>query len=134
MTNNSIVFDVGDEGEEPPHGYKEMTANVVFDIKLDFGFTCKEGFVADGHKFYTPSSMMYSYVVSRDNVWIVLILKALNGIDLNCYYAQNEYLDTKHKEKVWFWDGQGFGVHQGKAVVVVRSLYSLKGFESSWAS
>ena len=39
MTNKSIAFYVKEEGKAPPHGYKEMTAHMIFDIKLDAVFT-----------------------------------------------------------------------------------------------
>ena len=48
MTNNSIVFDAREEGEEPPRRYKEMAAHMNFDVHLDSGFTCKARFVSYG--------------------------------------------------------------------------------------
>ena len=82
VTNNIIDFDVRDEREAPPRGYKEMTAHMIINIKLDARFTCKDRFFADIHKFDTPPKLIYEPVVSRNSVCIVLILSALNGLDM----------------------------------------------------
>ena len=47
-------------------GYKEITIHVVFDVKMDF--TQKARLVAGGHLTDTPSSMIYSSVVTRDSL------------------------------------------------------------------
>ena len=49
---------------------------------------------ADGNKVDTPPLMTYSSVVSRDSVWIVLKLAALNDLDMNCTVIQNTYLNV----------------------------------------
>ena len=54
MTNNIVSFDVREKGETPPRGYKDMTVHVIVYVNLDYGFTWKARFVADGHNFDTP--------------------------------------------------------------------------------
>ena len=55
-----------------------MTAHMIFDVKLDLGFTRKERLGADGFNVDTPPFMTYVYVMSRDSVIIVLLHAALN--------------------------------------------------------
>ena len=43
MTNNSIEFDVNEEGEFPPRWYKDMKAHMIFEVNLDAEFTPKMG-------------------------------------------------------------------------------------------
>ena len=59
-----------------------MASHMIFGVKLENGFLRKARFVADGHKVDTPPTMMYASVVSSDSVRIVLMLKALNGLDV----------------------------------------------------
>ena len=41
-------------------GYQEITADMIFDIKLGKNFRRKARFFADGHKTETPASITYS--------------------------------------------------------------------------
>ena len=79
---------------------------MIFDFKIDSGFTCNAILAADGHKVDTPHSMEYSLVISRDSVLIVLIVADINGLDMKCAVVHNEYLNTNTKERVWFWYGK----------------------------
>ena len=63
-------------------GYQEITGHIIFDVKLGEGFRRKVRFVGDGHKTKTPSSVTYSSVVSRDSVRIILMVAALNDLDI----------------------------------------------------
>ena len=40
-----------------------MTVHMIFDVKLDVGFTLKAMPGADGHKVDTPTSMTYDSVL-----------------------------------------------------------------------
>ena len=66
-----------------------MTAHIIFDIKIDDGFTSKEIFVTDGHKVDTPPSMSSASFIFRYNVWIVLMIAVLNSLYLKCTDLQN---------------------------------------------
>lgn len=107
---------------------------MIFDVKLDAGFTRKARLVADGHLIDAPASMTYASVVSRDTVRIALTLAALNDCEVLCADVQNAYLNAPPKEKVWIQAGPEFGVHEGKTVVIVRALYGLKGAGAAWAT
>jgi hypothetical protein len=45
-------------------------------------FTRKARFVAGGHTTYTPGSITYSSVVSRDSVQLAFLIAGLNDLDV----------------------------------------------------
>ena len=58
---------------------------MIFDVKMGKTIRQKVRFVADGQNTKTPVAMTYSSVMSRDSVWIVLTIAALNDLDvLDC--------------------------------------------------
>ena len=61
---------------------------MVLDIKLDAEFTWKARFIADVHNVDTPPSITYNSVLSRDSVWIMLMLADLNPLDVKCTEAK----------------------------------------------
>ena len=73
-------------------GYQEISGHIIFDVKLGEGFRRKARFVGDGHKTKTPSSVTYSSVVSRDSVRIILMVAALNDLDIQGADIENAYL------------------------------------------
>ena len=107
---------------------------MIFDVKMDAGFTRKARFVADGNMIPSPPSMTYASVVSRDSVRICLALAALNGLDVKCADVQNAYLNAEPKERVYIIAGKEFGRYEGRTVVIIRSLYGLKGSGAAWAA
>ena len=50
--------------------------------------------------------MIYSSVVSRDNVQIGLLVAALNGLNILAGDIQNVFLEAPTKEKVFFYAGE----------------------------
>ena len=65
--------------------YSKITGHLVFDIKIGEGFRRKARFVANGHKTEDPNVVTYSTVVSRDSVRIMLLVAALNNLDMYLY-------------------------------------------------
>ena len=87
MKINAIAFDIRHHhalGKPAalPVSYKKSGVIMIFDVKLDAGFTQKALLVADGNKQNAPDSMTYLSVVSQDSVRIMLTLAALNNLDL----------------------------------------------------
>jgi len=82
MKNNRIAFEVHERDVSKLIGFKEITGHVIFDIKLGENFRRKARFCADGHKTDAPTSVTYSTVVSRDSVRIILLIAALNELDI----------------------------------------------------
>ena len=70
---------------------------MIFNVKLNAGFTWKSRLVAEGHKQDAPDSMNYSSVVYCDSVRIMLTLVTLNGLELQTANVQNTYLNSKPK-------------------------------------
>ena len=107
-------------------GYQRITGHVIFDVKLGENFHRKARYVADGHKTATPSSITYSTVVSRDSVRIILLVAALNDLDVVTADIENAYLSAPCREKVWMIAGPEFGHMKGKILIIRKALYGLK--------
>ena len=73
-------------------GYKKITGHLVFDLILGENFQRKVWYCADGHKTEAQAALTYSTVVSRDLVQILLMIAALNGLDLQRTDIKNAFL------------------------------------------
>ena len=82
MTNNRIAFELHEGDVSKLVGFKEITAHMIFDVKLGENFRRKARFCADGHKTEAPTSVTYSTVVSRDSVRIILLIAALSKANI----------------------------------------------------
>ena len=99
---------------------------MVFDVKMGEKFRRKARFVAGGHTTETPSTLTYSSVVSRDSVRIILLLAALNGLNIMACDIENAYLTVDCREKIWTIAGPEFGLEKGTPMVIHKALYGLK--------
>ena len=124
MKNVQVAFDIRGHDDKPPPCFQYISCHLIFDVKLDG--TRKARFVAGGHLTDTPSLITYSTVVSRDSIRILLLMAALNGLDVMSCDIQNAYLNAKPREKVCFTAGDEFGLRKGSLVIIVRALYGLK--------
>ena len=79
--------------------------------------------VAGGHTAKTPSLVTYISVVSQDSVDIMLMIAALNDLDLQAEKIKNCYLTDPCREKIWTRTGSEFGINEGKLLIVIRALY-----------
>lgn len=113
-------------------GYVRDTGHLIFDVKLDENFRRKARYVANGHKTTAPPEIMYSTVVARDSVRIILLIAALNDLQLKAANIQNAFLTAPNKEKHYIIAGPEFGVHQGKCYIVTKALYGLKSTGASF--
>ena len=134
MKNNRVAFETYDGNPNELVGYEEITGHLIFDVKLSENFRRKARFVADGHLVETPASITYSTVVSRDSVRILLMIAALNGLEVMGSDVQNAFLSAKNLEKQWIRAGPEFGNEQGKVFIVVRALYGLKSASAAFRS
>ena len=66
MYNVRVAFEILDEGVHAPHGWKQVTGHLVWDVKMDF--TRKARWVLDGQKTLDPIGSTYTCVVSRESV------------------------------------------------------------------
>jgi len=138
MKNNRIAFEVHERDVSKLIGFKEITGHVIFDIKLGENFRRKARFCADGHKTDAPTSVTYSTVVSRDSVRIILLIAALNELDILSGDIQNAYLTAPNREKVWIRARDeckyvpGMQDLVGKVSIITRALYGLKSAGTSF--
>jgi Reverse transcriptase (RNA-dependent DNA polymerase) len=103
-------------------------------VKLGENFRRKARYCDDGHKTGAPASVTYSTVVSRDSVRILLMISALNELDILGGDVQNAFLTAPNKEKCWMVAGPEFGHEEGKVFLVVKALYGLKSASFSFRS
>ena len=80
MYNVGVAFEIQDEGVHAPHGWKQVTGHLVWDVKMDF--TRKARWVLNGHKTLDPIGSTYAGVVSRESVHIALTYAALNDLEV----------------------------------------------------
>ena len=90
--------------------------------------------VAGGHTTDQPSSLTYSSVVSRDSVRILLLIAALNDLNVLACDIQNAYLTAKCREKIYTIAGPEFGSEEGSIMIVTMALYGLKSSGAAFRS
>jgi hypothetical protein len=134
MRNVRVAFEEFDSDPNSLVGYTQITGHLVFDVKLGENFRRKARFCADGHKTGAPASVTYSTVVARDSVRILLMIAALNDLDVLGADVQNAFLTAPNKEKCWMIAGPEFGPEEGKTFLVVKALYGLKSASFSFRS
>ena len=82
-------------------GHQEIGMHMIFYIKLGENFRGKARMVDGGHTTKTPSSVTYSSVVLLHLVRILLMIAALNDIDLQAADIKNAYLTIPCRENIW---------------------------------
>ena len=107
---------------------------MIFDIKLGENLRRKAIMVAGGHTTKTPSTVTYSSVVYRDSLRIMLMIAALDYLDLQAADIKNDYLTAPFREKIWTRAGPEFGMDEGNLFIGVRSLYGLKSSGAAFSS
>jgi hypothetical protein len=132
MNNVAKAFEVLEEGQSLPVGYKEIKCHIVFDIKADFTRKCR--YVAGGHMTDPPASITYASVVSRESVRIAFLIAALNGLDIAAADIGNAYINAPCRERVGITCGAEWGPLQGMKAKIVRALYGLKSSGAAWRS
>jgi hypothetical protein len=125
MKNNRIAFEIKEEDENIPPGFKYLECYMIFDVKMDL--TRKARYVANGAKTPDPIASTYAGVVSRETVRIAFTYAALNGSDILAADIRNAYLQAPISEKFWTICGPEFGTeNEGKKALIVRALYGTK--------
>ncbi len=126
MENMSIAFEIMDDDEVLPSGYKPASCHLIFDVKMDF--TRKARYVLDGHRTANPENSAYARVVSQESVRIALTYVVLNNVDVCATDILNAYLQAPSSEKYCIPRcGLEFGLENaGKRAKIVRALYGGK--------
>ena len=122
MYNVGVAFEILDEGAHPPHGWKQVTGHLVWDVKMDF--TRKARWVLDGHKTPDPIGSTYAGVVLRESARIALTYAALNELDVFAADIRNAYLQAPSSQKDYIICGPEFGVENiGRTALIHHALY-----------
>ena len=125
MYNVGVAFQILENDESLPVGWKPSSGHIVWDVKMDF--TRKARWVLDGYKCATPTGSTYAGVVSRESVRIALTYAALNGLDVCAADIQNAYLQAPSSQKDFIFCGPEFGKeNEGKRALIRRALYGGK--------
>ena len=126
MQNVAIAFEIIEDDEPLPSGFKPASCHIIFDVKMDF--TRKARYVLDGHRTADPDGSTYAGVVSRESVRIALTYAALNDIEICAGDILNAYLQAPSSEKYYIPKcGIEFGLENaGKRAKIVRALYGGK--------
>jgi hypothetical protein len=132
MKNVRVAFEDFDGNPNSLVGYTQITGHLVFDVKLGENFRRKARYCANGHKPGAPASVTYSTVVARDLVCILLLVAALNDLNVLGADIQKAFLMAPSKEKCWMIAGPEFGAEEGKTFLVVKALYGLKSASFSF--
>ena len=109
MKNVLVAFDPIEDPSTLGKEFSEISGHLIFDIKLGEGFRRKARWVTNGHLTEAPSAVTYSTVVARNSVRIMLLIAALNDLDIQGADIQNAYLTASNKEKHWMRAGPEFG-------------------------
>ena len=119
MKNVRPAFEVWEKDiSQIPPSYQQIKCHMVFDVKLGENFHRKAQFVAGGHTMETPSTLTYSSVVSRDSVRIILLVAALNGLNIMACDIQNADLTADCHENTWTIAGPEFRSEKGTPMVI----------------
>jgi hypothetical protein len=125
MTNIGVAFELLEEKQPSPPGWKKVTGHLIWDLKMDF--TRKARWVLDGHLTPNPVGSTYAGVVSRESVRIAFAYAALNGVDICAADIRNAYLQAPSSCKDYIICGPEFGVENvGKVALIHRALYGGK--------
>ena len=66
MFNIGVAFEILEEGQSVPTGWKKASGHLIWDVKMDF--TRKAKWVLDGHKTPDPIGSTFTGMVSRESV------------------------------------------------------------------
>ena len=125
MTEVGIAFEVLNDGQHAPVGWRKTTGHLVWDVKMDF--TRKARWVLDGHKTPDPIGSTYAGVVSRESVRIAFTYAALSGLDVFAADIRNAYLQAPSSQKDYVICGPEFGIENvGRVALIHRALYGGK--------
>ena len=92
MNKVRLVVQESNFSPEKLIGHQEIGLYMIFDIKLGDNFRRKARMVDGGHTTKTHSSVTYSSVISRYLVQIMLMIAALNNLDLQAVDIESSYL------------------------------------------
>ena len=125
MFNVGVAFEILEEGQSAPAGWKKASRHPIWDVKMDF--TRKARWVLDRHKTPDPIRSTFAGVVSRESVRIAFMYPALNGLQVFAADIRNAYLQAPSSQKDYVVCGPEFRIENiGKVALIHRALYGGK--------
>ena len=122
MFNVGVAFEILEEGQSAPPGWKKASGHLIWDVKMDF--TRKARWVLDRHKTPDPIRSTFAGVVSCESVRIAFTYAALNGLQVFAADICNAYLQAPSSQKDYVVCGPEFGIeNNGKVALIHRALY-----------
>ena len=128
---DKTILDKHKKVKNPPKCYHRIKVHLVFAVKFDGRH--KARLVADGHLTLEPVENIYSGVVSRRNLRLVLFLGKLNNLQLWGADIGNAYLEAFTDEKLYIVAGPEFQELEGYILIFLKALYGLKSSGKRWA-
>ena len=132
-----VAFEILPDGSKAPVGHTYLDCHIVWDVKPTL--VRKVRCVAGSHMTGEPESLAYASVVSRESVCLLLMLAALNGLDVLQANVESAYLNAKTAEKLYMRCGPEFGEFKDQLgefkdqlPVIRRALYGTKTAAASW--
>ena len=125
MENAKIAFQTIPDGKKPPNGFHYVNCHMVFDIKME-DFQRKACLVTGGHMTYTPDTITYSSVVTRETVHIALTMAMCHDLEVKAADVLNAYVMVPNHEKILAVLGPEFGDNTCNSVIIVTALCRLK--------
>ncbi len=131
MKDVHVAFKILLDRQPVPIGYQKTSCHMIFDIKME-DFRRKARLVTGGYRTKAPATITYTSVVSRETVRIILLMAALNDLEVKIGNVLNALITAPVTKKVWTVLGPEFGSDAGKSAVIVRALYGLKSASTAF--
>ena len=125
MFNVGVAFEILEEDQPAPAGWKKASRHLIWDVKMDF--TRKAGWVLDRHKTPDPIGSTFAGMVSHESVRIAFTYAALNGLQVFAADIHNAYLQAPSSQKDYIVCGPEFGIKNIEKVALIhQALYGCK--------
>ena len=126
------TFQVLEDGEKVPEGYKKLPCSGVWDVKFDLRRKFRA--VAGGHRSKDPEEDVYSGVVGLEAVRLLFTIAAHKGLEVCAGDISQAYLLADNIfEKNYIIAGEDFGPELcGKRLLIVKAWYGQKSCAAAW--
>ena len=81
---------------------------MVFDVKME-DFCHKARLVAGSHVTKAPATITYASILTRESIWLALMITALNDLQVKTSDILNAYITAQVTEHVWMTLGPEWG-------------------------
>jgi hypothetical protein len=132
--NNYDCFHDQGKGVDIPKGFKKIQVHLIYDVKHNGrrNGRHKAQLVADGHLTDILIDSVYSGVVTRQGLRLLIFLAELNHLQTWATDIGNAYLEALTPKKVCIIAGPEFGNLQGHVMIIYKALYGLRSSGACW--